>query len=470
MNNTCHSVAFARKLGVTSLLAAFITLASAPGVVHAQSASNPGTAPTSSDAYQTALHYVTTFYPLWFTYNQSLRGTPNQLIGPRTVTPIYQTVVAINVDTLYASSSMQLPSNDAAILTIPSTNVVYSVLILDPYGNILPTGVTFNPGLYVFEGPGYDKSQALPAGVTEVKLCVDHPTIIFRADKFSSNGTDQTQEAETFRSSLQLQSLSDYLLPNPPSSKAKIVPELIYAVPYKTIADTEVAINPLLFLSQLQEAVASPRTPSLSSEEAALSDHFNELFNGGASASDLAAGAQAAHRQIVQNYLNHRDASGWIDFTNIGHWGSDVIDRASITEFLQYGNDFTAAAYFHVFVDGNGEELDGSNSHSYVIHFPAGQPPAAKRFWSITAYTPEAIELVPNELQKYNIASYTPGLEYNSDGSLTIYLGTSKSAGAPDANYLPAPPRKFNLMLRFYGPQGQVAAQAYVPPPVVREY
>lgn len=471
MKHTLRLAVFTRVLSLSFLVVALLTLVGNANVARAQTVFDSELEPLnhpSSDAYQTAVDYVTTFYPLWFTYEQSKRSTPNQLVGPATVTPLYQVVVAINVDTLYASSFMQLSPNDPAILTIPSTNVVYSVLVLNPYGKIFKFSTKFPAGLYAFEGPeGYDNSQGpLPAGATVIKVPVDHPTIIFRADKYSSDGQDQTSEADTFRRSLKLQSLSDYLLPDPPPSETEIKPETNFAFPFKTVADTEIAKAPLLFLAQLKDAVASPRTPPLTADEPALSDHFNELFEGRVSLSDLADGAQAAHRNIIRNYRDHRDANGWIDFTNIGDWGNNVLDRAGITEFLQYGNDFSSAAYFHVFVDADGKALDGANGRTYTIHFPPGQPPATKRFWSITAYTPNAIELVPNPLQKYNMASYTPGLTYNSDGSLTLYFGTEKPDGVPEANYLPVPPRNFNLMLRFYGPQGVVEDGQYVPPPV----
>jgi len=49
---------------------------------------------------------------------------------------------------------------------------------------------------------------------------------------------------------------------------------------------------------------------------------------------------------------------------------------------------------------------------------PGGQAgPEASRFWSLTAYAPEAIELVPNPINKYVVASYT-GAQLNPDGSL----------------------------------------------------
>ena len=474
MKHKVYLPAFVRARSLASLVAAVLTLVSTVNTARAKSTSNSEVDQLNhpcNDACQTAADYVTTFYPLWFTYEQSKGSTPNQLVGPATVTPLYQVVVAINVDTLYTGSFMQLSASNPAILTIPSTNVVYSVLVVDPYGNVFNFKTKFPAGLYAFEGPqGYDNSQGpLPKGATMIEVPVDHPTIVFRADKYSSNGQDQTSEADTFRRSLKLQSLSDYLLPDPPPSETVIEPETNYAFPLKTVADTEIAKIPLLFLAQLKAAVASPRTPPLTPDEAALSDHFNALFERRVSLLDLTDGAQAAHRNIIRNYRTHRDPNGWVDFTNIGHWENNVLDRAGITEFLQYGNDFSSAAYFHVFVDAEGKALDGANGRTYTIHFPPGQPPAAQRFWSITAYTPHAIELVPNRLQKYDVASYTPGLTYNSDKSLTLYFGTTKPDGVPAANYLPVPPRKFNLMLRFYGPQGVVEDGAYVPPPVTEQ-
>jgi hypothetical protein len=100
--------------------------------------------------------------------------------------------------------------------------------------------------------------------------------------------------------------------------------------------------------------------------------------------------------------------------------------------------------------------------------FPPGGTPDASRFWSLTAYTPDAIELIPNAIDKYVVASYTPGLEANPDGSISIYISETKPDEAPEANWLPVSDRAFNLMLRVYGvvPKSDVAKNKYVPPPV----
>src|SRR5262245_6254260 len=112
-----------------------------------------------SDAYTTTVTYVETFYPLWFTYRQGTNHN-NRLVGPERVSPLYHAVVAINDDTVYCSSYLNLdptPGNGGEpvmILTVPSTvspgtcsddtSVTYSVLVLDPYGSVSPPP---NPGI-----------------------------------------------------------------------------------------------------------------------------------------------------------------------------------------------------------------------------------------------------------------------------------------------------------------------------------
>lgn len=82
----------------------------------------------------------------------------------------------------------------------------------------------------------------------------------------------------------------------------------------------------------------------------------------------------------------------------------------------------------------------------------------------MTAYTPDTVKLVANPAGKYNVASYTPGLVTNADGSITLVMSVRKPLGVADANWLPVPAGPFNLMLRAYGPQGSVASGSYVPP------
>ena len=424
--------------------------------------------------------YVETFYPRWFTYYQSQAAPHNRLAGPDRISPLYQFVVAINDDTLYTSTFLDL-SAEPVILTVPSTSVSYSVLTVDLYGNVLVSGLPSHAAgsaapttVYALVPPGY--TGTLPAGATRIEIPFALTVLIFRADRFAPGGDDQTQEASQFRAALELQTLSAY--GNDPSGGATtIFPEIYFAVPFKAAADTLVRWAPVRFLAQLQGAVHSADTPPLSPAEQDLSDAFDSLFgNGGSNVTGrarrlaVARGVRAAHRAIVNNYLGNRGPNNWIHFTNIGDWGDHVLDRASIAEFIQYGNGIDTAAYYHTFRDRRGAALSGHRRGGYVLTFPrSGQPPA-DRFWSLTAYTSRTVELIPNAARKYLVASYTPGLKKNRNGSVSIYISRTRPRGVPRANWLPVSKRRFNLMLRVYGVQAgsSVADNTYVPPPVLR--
>lgn len=420
--------------------------------------------------------YVREFYPLVLNYLQTRVDSSNVLIGPDKISPLYQGVVAINDDTLYASAPVDL-SGEPVIVTVPSTTNGYSVLVLDPFGNIYdttlpghPAGTPYPTTTYALVPPGF--AGPLPPGVEQVDMPLTFQMVIFRVDKYLPDGTDVTAGATAFRAALQMRTSSAYLL-DPNTGQTRIFPVAAFAYPVKIIADDLVAADAIEFLRLLQEAVHSSNTPPLSPAAQALSDEFDALFGTGSFADvarreAFATGARAAHRAIIDNYLATRGSTNWTHFTNIGNWGDAVTDRSSIAEFCQYCNGIDTAAYYHAFYDGSGADLVGMTPNGYTITFPAGTQPQAARFWSITAYTPRAIQPIPNDADKYEVASYTPGLVTAPDGSVTIYVAKTRPAGVPEANWLPVGDDQFNLMLRVYGvvKDSSVAKNTYLPPAV----
>lgn len=419
--------------------------------------------------------YVETFYPLWFTQTQFDVAPHNRLIGPDTISPLYQGVVAINDDTLYASSPVDT-SAGPVMVTVPNTPVSYSVLLLDAYGNVydspIPSkaaGVRTPTTLYALRAPG--QNTPVPAAATPVRLPHPFMILIFRADRFSGT-TDQTGLARTFRANLKMQPLTSWRQ-NPQGGATAVRSVAEFALPVKTLADTLIQTAPVEFLRQTQRAVGNAaRVPPLSPRQRTLATAFDRAFAGGTDLArwpSLSAGARAAHSALINNYLGNRDRNNWIHFTNIGNWGDNVLDRASLTEFIQFGNGISTAAYYHAFRDRAGAPLDGSRPGGYVLTFPASAIPEASRFWSLTAYTPNSIEMIPNPINKYVVAGYTPGLVRNRDGSISIHIARVRPPGVPEANWLPVGFRPFNVMLRLYGvvPGSAAANNTYVPPPVV---
>jgi hypothetical protein len=428
----------------------------------------PGVSP-----FATTLDYLVLFYPLWFTYYQSSHAPANRLVGPDRMAPLFHEVVAPNDDTLYVSSFTDL-RGEPLILTIPQTNVTWSLLTMDYYGTVfdthIPEGVE---GTYALTRPGW--TGRLPAGVTPIQVPFTFAVWIIRADKFSPTHQDQTAQAELFRSSLRLATLSEYRR-DPTSGRAATFPVALYSTAFKMLADDLIAKDAITFLQQLQTAVHSPKTPPFSPSERQLSDRFDRLFGNGVippnsranieKRAAFIAGAQAVHALIVDSYLSNTGLTNWVTYTDIGAWGDNFLARSATTQYLQLSNTHSTAAYYQVFKDGKGAPLNGNKPGGYVLTFPSGSIPPPTRFWSLTAYTPESITLVDNTANKYVVASYTPGLQSNPDGSLSIYIAADLPPGVPEANWLPVPQGPFNVVLRFYGPTGSVADNTYVPPAI----
>ncbi len=469
-----------RRLFVTAVLVLFAGCSSNAVPFAGNAVDSAATLATGrgSSVYDTTYKYVVHFYPLWFTYGQSLRSA-GTWIGPDKVGPAYHIVVLINVDTLYASTFADL--SEPLIVTIPSpaqygTNFHFSLLALDAYGDIFDTGITTG-GTYGLTSSPY--KGTLPCNITKVTVPAwvgSYPTLIIRADKYDKNGSGSYQptDAETFRKMLHAAPLSGYSGKpgqcNARAGAAKVAPQVpVFALPFKSNADYLAQNDPIGFVAQLQAAVASPRTPPLSQSERQLVTEFNKVFKGlpFIDPAPFIRAVRDAHQAIVDYIPKHasKKTNYWAWFDNIGgpNW-SDLL-RSAITEDCQYCNNHDAAAYFFDFRDGSGKTLDGSK-HSYVLTFSKNQIPATERFWSVTAYTPDALELIPNALDKYGVASYTPGLKYGKNGSVSIYMSLNRPKGVPSSNWLPIRKGVFVLGLRDYGPQGSVLAKTYTPPAV----
>jgi hypothetical protein len=71
-------------------------------------------------------------------------------------------------------------------------------------------------------------------------------------------------------------------------------------------------------------------------------------------------------------------------------------------------------------------------------------------------------------VNRYSIGDRTPGLKYNKDGSLDIYIQHDSPRPDNESNWLPAPAGDFSLNLRLYVPQDSVLNGEYQYPPVQR--
>ncbi|WP_080635996.1 DUF1214 domain-containing protein [Salinispora mooreana] len=445
-----------------SLCAAGILLAT-PSYTTARSPSPDGAAIDGQTAhvYEVTRRYVTKFYPRWFTHQQQRVLVPNLLFGPDEMSPTFRSVVAPSDDTLYTSALIGV-RHEPAILEIPDTAATYGVLITDVYGNIINTDIsTTSGGTYAFTGPGW--SGSLPPEVAQIALPVTNPLLIIRTNRFSSEGENQSALAEEFRRSLRMGPLLAY--ERGVLAETLILPVTFWARSFKRDAGRLIRNNPIRFLRELQRGVRDIRTPPLTGDNRELADEFDKLLATGRFDEEFARATQDAQSAIIANYLDNTDQNNWINFRNIGFWGREYLDRSSIAEFCQYCNGIDSSAYYNVFQGEDDRPLNGA-SGGYVLTFERDQIPQSRDFWSVTSYISETINLHRNPEDKYVVASYTPGLETNEDGSISIYATPTPPPGVSTANWLPVPDGPFSMLLRVYSPEGSVADGTYVPPAV----
>jgi hypothetical protein len=431
----------------------------------------------AASAAQTTYQYVIRFWPRWITYFQQLAFPVaigvDRLGGPEVMGPMFRTVNLINNDTLYTAGVINL-SRGPVVLTIPPTTVTYSILPLSVFGHVFPVSIPSGPGHYALVLRGW--RGTLPAGVT--KVTIPYPVTFWnvRSDFFSSTGVDMTAQAYAFRAAVRLASLAEYEA-NPDSGPVTVKPAAAFALSFKVAQDAAATLTPTLYLRETQRAVHSATTQPLSASDRQLGAAFDQAFAAARQAARrgnpvplarIDAAVRRAYRALVANYTTHTGPTNWVHFTNFAEWGTtpqDFLDRAGESEFCQICNNITAAGYWTAFTDGAGRTLNGAR-HTYTLTFPAGEIPQAKRFWSVTAYLPRTLELVPNRADKYLVASYTPGLVTNPDGSITITMAPTRPAGVPMGNWLPVPHRQFVIAMRAYGPTGNTASPTYAPPAI----
>jgi hypothetical protein len=156
--------------------------------------------------------------------------------------------------------------------------------------------------------------------------------------------------------------------------------------------------------------------------------------------------------------------NGWISMFGLGEPGNGMFLRAAHAQLFPGPVVVPEEAmYWQTNSDGSSRTLDGRND--YVIHFPAGQLPPNKAFWSLTMGDGKN-HFVPNPINRYSVTDRS-GLVPNADGSIDIYIQNTTPV-EHESNWLPAPKGNFILWLRVYLPGAAILDQTYTVPPVVK--
>lgn len=182
----------------------------------------------------------------------------------------------------------------------------------------------------------------------------------------------------------------------------------------------------------------------------------------------IAAGIQQAVALIRSRGVG---GAAWIDGwsyprSDLGDFGQSYGYRAAVALAGLAALPPVEAMYMR----GQGEArglYDGEKR--WRLHFPADRLLPVDSFWSLSLYeaTPEGqFFFADTPLRRYAIGDRSPGLSYNPDGSLDIWIGSESPGAEREGNWLPAPAAPFALFIRAYLPKASLLEGDYHLPPV----
>ena len=133
----------------------------------------------------------------------------------------------------------------------------------------------------------------------------------------------------------------------------------------------------------------------------------------------------------------------WQTQRNGAQFGTDYLTRTGCAKANIFVNKPIETKYFYQDLDSAGTRLNGNNK--YTVTFAKGEMPPVKGFWSVTLYNQHHF-FSPNHLQRYSIGTKNKNLQYNADGSLTLYVQSTPPEQSKMSNWLPAPKEPFYLI------------------------
>lgn len=173
--------------------------------------------------------------------------------------------------------------------------------------------------------------------------------------------------------------------------------------------------------------------------------------------------AYATAMELIEGHTRSPSKAPWRFSTRLGRFANDYMLRAATAMKGIAALAADEAIYATADFDQDGNPLDGRRG--YRIRFADGGDLPADAFWSITLYGEDRF-LAANPLGRHALGSRSK-LVCDADGALTLEVGHQRPTG-PEANWLPAPPGRFYLILRLYHPQQRLLNGSYMFPQVER--
>jgi hypothetical protein len=394
----------------------------------------------------------------------------------RTLAGPEDTFVTINNDTVYSMAQFDLGVGPLRLDVPDSAGRYYVLQFIDAWtNNFAYVGKRASgtaAGTYLLTPPGWE--GRVPDGVREINFPTRVASLLGR---WACSGEDDLPAVHVLQDRLALRPL-DEAAPEPAS-----VPQPVDGVP-----------DELVFFEKLRvEMAAFPPAPADQDYQQrsgllGLLDKESPYVNAPQELMAALTGGLATGREKLESFTRSgtvQKVNGWMvglhmfDY-NLDYFGPGTInssewkkesrsaaypERALAARVGLWGNHAYEATYAQVFEDDQNEQLTGSRR--YQIHFT--ELPPVEAFWSLTMYDIPNYYLVANPINRYSIGDRTPGIDYGSDGSLTITIQHDEPTDATvRANWLPSPEGDFRPILRMYEPKAPILSGTYELPPIRR--
>jgi hypothetical protein len=362
---------------------------------------------------------------------------------------------------------LEIPPADEGSITGTAMDVWQAAL-----EDVGPAGVDKGKGgKYLIMPPGY-KGQ-LPAGYIPLQSDTYEGYALLRSIPKSGSEAD-VAKAVAYGKRVKLYPLSQAA--NPPPTTFVDVVDLVY--------DSTITYD-LRFFDSLNRVVqAEPwleRDKAMIDPLKSIGIEKGKPFDPDARTQDiLNAAAREAHKWLAARYEASFSSSPYYEGSHWARPGSRELLEGQATFFAKpdvYPIDVrgvtfsyayftpkhlgTGSSYLLTIADKDGRFLDGAANYRLTV--PANVP--VTQYWSATAYDRASHAPIRNARWPSR-SSQTPGLEKNSDGSVSIYFGPKPPIGN-ETNWVPTnADGGFEVLFRFYGPEKPLFDKAWKLPDI----
>ena len=366
----------------------------------------------------------------------------------------FNDVTAPNADTLYSPAFLDV-SKEPYVLSLPDEGDRYFLIpMLDAWSTVFQVPGKRTTGdkaqTYAITGPGW--KGELPKGVTEYKSPTSLVWIIGRT--YCTGTPADYKSVHALQDKYSLVPLSAYGKAYSPP-KGKVDPGIDMKTPVREQVNAlDAGAYFKLMAALMKDNPPTKDDAPMVAKMAKIGLVPGQDFDIGKLDPAVVNGLRGVPKAGVEKIMTKfkttgTSVNGWQVFTKTGIYGTDYLNRATITFFGLGANRPQDAVYPTSEADADGKPYSGANK--YIMHFDKGQTPPANGFWSLTMYNGEYF-FVDNPLNKYTVSPRND-LKYNADGSLDIYIQNESPGKDKVANWLPAPRDRFVLMLRLYWPK-----------------